>query len=257
MISNEDNKFHFWYVLSFRNDFADYAELCFKTFGDRVKHWFTINEPTVSAVYGYEVGIAPPGRCSLKEEFCVFGAPPPGPCQVSTGKCTPDANSSTEPYIVAHNLILAHASAVKLYREKYQALQKGEIGVVLASPYLVPYSDSPKDIAATERSYDFNLGWFLEPIVFGEYPRSMKELVKERLPCFSAEEKCLIKGSLDFVAINYYKSYYVKNKQPTPTEEPRYSVDVAAEQTSKDLPAHHTFKLNFPLMFLIFQVLQV
>ncbi|KAL6183208.1 hypothetical protein ACLB2K_044619 [Fragaria x ananassa] len=100
----------------FVNDFKDYSELCSKEFGDRVKYWFTINEPTVSVVYAYELEIAPPGRCSFKEGFCVFGAPPPGPCHVSTGKCTPDANSSAEPYITGHNLILAHASAVKLYR---------------------------------------------------------------------------------------------------------------------------------------------
>lgn len=34
-------------------------------------------------------------------------------------------NSSTEPYIVAHNLLIAHARVVKLYRQHY----KGKIGI--------------------------------------------------------------------------------------------------------------------------------
>ena len=29
-------------------------------------------------------------------------------------------DSSTEPYIVTHNVILSHATAVKTYRDKYQ-----------------------------------------------------------------------------------------------------------------------------------------
>lgn len=105
--------------------------------------------------------------------------------------------------------------------------------MVLVSEYYVPYSESPEDKAATARQFDFQLGWFLEPFVYGDYPKSMKELVKERLPTFSAQEKIMIKGSLDFVGINYYKSYYVKNKQPCSTELPRYSLEIAADIIGK------------------------
>ncbi|KAM1159191.1 hypothetical protein ACFX15_031792 [Malus domestica] len=104
-----------------RNDFKDYSEFLFKKFGDRVKHWFTINEPNIVAQYGYELGISPPGRCSLPSALCALGSPVK--CFETVGPCKFGGNSSTEPYIAAHNIILAHATMVKLYKEKYQELQ--------------------------------------------------------------------------------------------------------------------------------------
>ncbi|TRY58872.1 hypothetical protein DNTS_027462 [Danionella cerebrum] len=41
--------------------FEQYASFCFKTFGDRVKLWITLNEPYVCAKLGYEDGIFAPG----------------------------------------------------------------------------------------------------------------------------------------------------------------------------------------------------
>ncbi|XP_021808445.1 beta-glucosidase 13-like [Prunus avium] len=222
---------------SFVDDFRDYSELCFKLFGDRVKHWFTFNEPRIIASYGYELGIAPPGRCSLPKDICVFKSPVPGKCLMTVGPCNFGGNSSTEPYVVAHNLILAHANVAKLYREKYQAKQKGEVGIVLVTPYYVPFSKSQEDQDAANRLFDFYLGWFMDPFVFGEYPKSMRELVKERLPEFTEEEKVMVKGSLDFLAINYYASSYAKNKPPSSNEVLRYTLDVAAEIIDgKDAP---------------------
>lgn len=85
-----------------RNDFQAYADFCFKTFGDRVKHWITINEPHTFTAFGYNSGTAAPGRCSNYVGNCSLG------------------NSASEPYLVAHQLLLSHATAVKLYKEKYQ-----------------------------------------------------------------------------------------------------------------------------------------
>ncbi|KAH9611372.1 hypothetical protein KSS87_016106 [Heliosperma pusillum] len=174
-------------------DFADYAEFCFKTYGDRVKNWMTFNEPRVIAALGYDNGIHAPGRCSKEYGNCTAG------------------NSGTEPYIVAHNLILAHAAAVQRYREKYQEKQKGRIGILLDFVWYEPLTRGKADNYAAQRARDFHLGWFLHPLVYGKYPRTMQEIVKERLPKFSKEEVSMVQGSFDFIGINQYTSYYIFN----------------------------------------------
>ncbi|KAK4779068.1 hypothetical protein SAY86_006596 [Trapa natans] len=51
---------------------------------------------------------------------------------------------------------------------------------------------------------------FLHPLVYGEYPRSMRNLVKGRLPAFNGKDRLLVKGSFDFIGFNYYTSRYAK-----------------------------------------------
>ena len=42
-------------------DFGDYARTCYNLFGDRVKHWITLNEPHETADEGYGFGWMAPG----------------------------------------------------------------------------------------------------------------------------------------------------------------------------------------------------
>uniref|UniRef100_A0A803P8B4 Uncharacterized protein n=1 Tax=Cannabis sativa TaxID=3483 RepID=A0A803P8B4_CANSA len=199
------------------DDFKDYSELLFKTYGDRVKHWITINEPFVVAL-GYDLGKGAPGRCSLP--------PPVGPCPAV-------GNSSTEPYIVSHNFILAHAAAAKLYKAKYQKIQGGEIGIVVVGEFMEPLTDTEDDKEAAIRYMDFLFGWYLEPLIFGDYPQIMRDYVQERLPIFTIEEKRLIRGSLDFIGVNYYTSRYAYKSQPV---EPKHYIgdSLATITTLKD-----------------------
>lgn len=56
---------------------------------------------------------------------------------------------------------------------------------------------------------------FLHPLVYGEYPKTMQEIVGERLPKFSKSEVEDLKKSYDFVGINHYTSFYMYDpKQP-------------------------------------------
>nr|XP_051184157.1 beta-glucosidase 32-like [Lolium perenne] len=171
----------------FIDDYTAYADTCFKCFGDRVKHWVTINEPNIDTISGFDTGVLPPQRCSSP-----FGE-----------NCT-GGNSTTEPYIAAHHLLLAHASAVSLYKDTYQAAQKGHIGLTLLGLWSEPATNTPQDAAAATRMNDFHIGWFMYPLVYGDYPPVMRRRVGARLPSLTVEQSKKVSGSFDFIGINHY-----------------------------------------------------
>ncbi|KAL5983748.1 hypothetical protein ACLOJK_017839 [Asimina triloba] len=162
-----EDKYGGWLSPRIVEDFSAYADVCFKKFGDRVTHWTTINEPNMLAIAGYDNGFIPPGRCSAGFGF----------------NCT-GGNSSVEPYIAAHHTLLAHASAAALYREKYQATQKGLIGMNFYGMWFMPFSDSKADVEATQRALDFNNGWW-DPTPIGVWRLSGGD-----------EEECRLKAPI-------------------------------------------------------------
>ncbi|WJX74533.1 Beta-glucosidase 12 [Trifolium repens] len=198
------------------NDFQDYAELCFKEFGDRVKHWITLNEPYSYSTAGYAIGFFPPGRCS----------------KWLNSNCT-GGDSGKEPYLVSHNQLLAHAAAVHMYKKKYQESQKGIIGITLVSNWFIPFSDNKFDQNAAERAVEFMFGWFMEPITRGKYPQSMRSLVGKRLPKFSKKQVKLLKGSFDFLGLNYYTSNYATNAPQLSNARGNYNTDSHANLTTE------------------------
>lgn len=165
------------------DEFAEYARVCFEEFGGSVKQWITLNEPWCSSLLGYVTGEHAPGKTDA-----------PG----------------VDPYRAAHNLLRAHASAVKVYREEYQKQQGGKIGITLNSDWAIAEPQSGADgLAAVQRYLDFNLGWFADPIWKGDYPSIMREVVGDRLPIFTDEEKLALTGSADFFGLNHYSTHIV------------------------------------------------
>ncbi|XP_013415022.1 myrosinase 1 [Lingula anatina] len=178
--------------------FKDYAEVCFKTFGDQVKHWLTFNEPWCVSVLGYEVGQMAPG---IKL-------------------------AGTGAYRAAHTILKAHAEVYHMYHEKYNTDKSGKISITLNSDWSEPKTKTAEDAEAAERSQQFSLGWFAHPVYAnGDYPDVMKwtvgnrskaeNLNQSRLPEFTDDEKARIKGTFDFFGLNTYSTNLITGAKTT------------------------------------------
>ncbi|KAM7497287.1 hypothetical protein LguiA_021701 [Lonicera macranthoides] len=224
------------------NDFRDYADVCFREFGDRVKNWITFNEPWSFSFGGYAVGTLAPGHGYIPTKTkgaSIAELLPPSPFSFpisgSRSPSTPAVGDpGREPYVVSHNQLLAHGAAVKLYREKYKGASNntcnGNIGMALVTIWTEPYSNKPTDKLAAERAQDF---WFMDPLTTGNYPLSMRVLVGERLPKFTEEESQLLKGSFDFLGLNYYTANYVEDAPNLLVAEPHYVTDAKVKYHTK------------------------
>ncbi|KAJ4969264.1 hypothetical protein NE237_015965 [Protea cynaroides] len=212
-----EDEYQGWLSPKIVKDFTAYADVCFKEFGDRVSHWTTLNEPNVLTLGAYDIGFFPPGRCSSPFGF----------------NCT-EGNSTVEPYIAAHNILLAHASVARLYKKKYLAKQKGIIGINIFAYFLVPFTNTIEDTRATQRANDFYIGWFMDPLMFGDYPEIVKKNAGSRIPSFTPSQSRQVQGSADFFGLNHYTTFYVKDDPDSLNNNPRdFRGDMAIKLTAK------------------------
>jgi len=73
----------------------------------------------------------------------------------------------------------------------------------------------------------------MDPLTIGDYPSSMRSILGSRLPKFSKYQAKLVKGSFDFIGLNYYTSYYATNAPESSEVKPSYITDSLVILTSK------------------------
>lgn len=101
----------------------------------------------------------------------------------------------------------AHASAVAKFRQRFLGRQGYEIGMTNCGFMTYPLRESD-----TERNQEFleaEWAWFFDPVIYGDYPESIKKRVGSAMPSFTPEQSAMLKGSIDFLGVNYYTSRWV------------------------------------------------
>ncbi|XP_028162180.1 myrosinase 1-like isoform X1 [Ostrinia furnacalis] len=198
--------------------YGDYVRTAYELFGDRVKYWITINEPTQICLYGYGLNLLAP-RLNI-----------PGVAD----------------YLCSKNLLLAHARAYHIYDEEFRASQGGNISITLSAQWYEPESEL---YATASREYlQFDSGVYAHPIFSkeGDWPSIVKEKVarksaeqgfaRSRLPDFTPEEIEYVRGTSDFFGLNHYSSYFVNMDEDTINS---YAVPSRADDIGVNV-----FKLN-------------
>jgi beta-glucosidase len=180
--------------------FADYARVIFAALGDRVRMWATLNEPWVVMDAGYAHGVHAPGHRSWDEV----------------------------PH-VTHNLLRAHALAVRAYRADRGS---GGIGIVVNLEPKYAHSEQPEDVAATARADAYMNRHYLDPLFTGRYPDELRAMFGERWPAFPDDDFRLLAEPIDFLGINYYKRAVTRFD---PTARPTGARDVPQQRLHTEL----------------------
>lgn len=164
--------------------YVRYAKTCFELFGDRVKYWFTHNEPIVPIEGGY---------------LYQFHYP-----------CVVDMERAVQ---VGYHEIIASAKAIEAYHSMNLG---GQIGIILnLTPSYPRDPNNPHDVTAAKNADAMFNRSFLDPSVLGTFPKELVDIVHEKniVPKMEDGDLDLIKNNtIDFLGINYYQPRRIKAK---------------------------------------------
>ncbi len=170
--------------------FGDYAKLVAERFSDRVKYFFTLNEPQCFVGLGFLTGEHAPGiQAPVRDIF-----------------------------EMSHNVLKAHGQAVQMLRQ--YAKQPLIIGYAPTSSVCYPQTEKPEDIEAArqmffampedEKNWTWNVSWWSDPILFGEYPEEGMKRYEKYLPTITQEDMKLISQPIDVYGQNIYNGKCVR-----------------------------------------------
>jgi beta-glucosidase len=164
--------------------FTQFVTVCAQNFGDRVKNWMIMNEPSVFTGAGYFLGIHAPGRKGL-------------------GNFLP----------AVHHAILCMAAGGRVLRN---ILPDAHIGTTFSCSYIEPASSKPRDVMAAKRVDTLLNRVYIEPTLGLGYPIDDLPILKKMDKYIQPGDMENAKFDFDFIGIQLYTREIVKYSFLTP-----------------------------------------
>ncbi|GAQ63474.1 GH1 family beta-glucosidase [Streptomyces scabiei] len=192
--------------------FAEYAAVVAARLGDRVTKWITINEPAEHTLLGHALGTHAPGKQLM------FDALP-----------------------AAHHQLLGHGLAVRALR----AAGVTDIGIANSHGPTWAASQAQADVEAAG-FYDLLLNrLFSEPIILGEYPEGIGELMPGT---DIGSDLKTISEPLDWYGVNYYAPTRVGAPEGEDIEFGGITIPAELPFTVKEIEGAPTTDFGWPVV---------
>lgn len=170
--------------------FGEYAKLAAERFSDRVRYFFTLNEPQCFVGLGYLRGEHAPGlKAPLRDVF-----------------------------EIAHNALKAHGYAVQMLRQ--YGKQPLVIGYAPTGSMCYPESEKEEDIEAARQmlfsipenmdNWTWNVSWWSDPVILGEYTEEGMKQFEPYLPKITEKDMKLISEPIDIYGQNIYNGRCIR-----------------------------------------------
>jgi len=164
--------------------FSEFATVCAKNFGDRVKYWMVLNEPSVFVGTGYFFGVHAPGRTGLKNFLPAV-----------------------------HHAVMCMGAGGRILREM---LPEAQIGTTFSCSYIEPKNNHPWNVRAAQRVNALLNRLYVEPILGLGYPVDDLPIIKRMEKYFHTDDATNMQFDFDFIGVQLYTREVVKHSFLTP-----------------------------------------
>ena len=161
-----------WVNRDVKDWFGEFVSKCVQNYGDRVKHWMVLNEPTVFTAAGYFFGVHAPERKGLGNFLAA-----------------------------AHHAALAQAQGGRIIK----SLQpNSEVGTTFSCSHVEPFTSKDRDIIAAKKADVLLNRLFIEPLLGMGYPTQEIKILGRIEKYMHANDERDLKFDMDFIGVQNY-----------------------------------------------------